>query len=53
MKQHKESFRGSGSGNCCWCGGCSTVGNMATSELVAPGLAIGGASLGAFAAKDE
>ena len=33
--------------------GCSTVGNMATSELVAPGLAIGGASLGAFAAKDE
>ena len=33
--------------------GCSTVGNMATAELVAPGLAIGGASLGAFAAKDE
>ena len=33
--------------------GCSTVGNLATSELVSPGLAIGGASLGAFAAKNE
>lgn len=33
--------------------GCSTVGNVSVSELVAPGLAIGGSSLGAFAAKDE
>lgn len=33
--------------------GCSTVGNLTTSDLVAPGLAIGGASLGAFAANDE
>lgn len=33
--------------------GCSTVGNLTPSELVAPGLAIGGASLGSFAAKDE
>ena len=33
--------------------GCSTVSNTSVSELVAPGLAIGGATLGAFASKDE
>ncbi len=33
--------------------GCSTVGNLTPSDLVEPGLAIGGASLGAFAANDE
>ena len=33
--------------------GCSTVGELSTSELVAPGLAIGGATLGAFAAENE
>lgn len=33
--------------------GCSTVSNTKISELVAPGLAIGGGTLGAYAAKDE
>lgn len=33
--------------------GCSTIGKLSPSDLVAPGLVIGGASLGAFAAKDE
>ena len=33
--------------------GCCTVGELSTSELVAPGLAIGGATLGAFAAENE
>ena len=33
--------------------GCSSVGELSTSELVAPGLAIGGATLGAFAAENE
>lgn len=33
--------------------GCSTVSNTSIPELVAPGLAIGGATLGAFASKDE
>ena len=33
--------------------GCSTVSNTSISELVAPGLAIGGATLGALGAKDE
>lgn len=32
--------------------GCSTVSKTAISELVAPGLAIGGGTLGAFAAQD-
>ena len=33
--------------------GCSTVSNTRISELVAPGLAISGATLGALGAKDE
>jgi len=33
--------------------GCSTVSNLSTSDLVTPGLAIGGATLGAFATEDE
>lgn len=33
--------------------GCSTVSNTSISELVAPGLATGGATLGALGAKDE
>ena len=33
--------------------GCSTVSNTSISELVAPGLAISGATLGALGAKDE
>ena len=32
---------------------CNTVSNISPSDLVAPGLAIGGASLGAMIAKDE
>lgn len=33
--------------------GCSSVGKLTTSDLVTPGLVIGGASLGAFAAEGE
>jgi hypothetical protein len=33
--------------------GCSTVGKLTGSDLVAPGLAVGGATLGAFATEDE
>ncbi len=33
--------------------GCANVCRMNTAELVSPGLAIGGATLGAFAAEDE
>ncbi|MBN2643289.1 MAG: hypothetical protein JXR78_16680 [Victivallales bacterium] len=33
--------------------GCGTVGNLSSSELLAPGLAIGGASLGAFVSENE
>ena len=33
--------------------GCSTVSNTTISELVAPGLAISGATLGALGAKEE
>ena len=54
MKQHKKLlFAVLAAGIVAGMSGCSTVGNLATSELVAPGLAIGGASLGAFAANDE
>lgn len=54
MKQHKKLlFAVLAAGIVAGMSGCSTVGNLVTSELVAPGLAIGGASLGAFAANDE
>ena len=47
MKQHKKLlFAVLAAGIVAGMSGCSTVGNLATSELVAPGLAIGGASLG-------
>lgn len=54
MKQHRRILSAVlAAGIVVGASGCSAVGNMATSELVAPGLGIGGASLGAFAAKDE